>query len=66
MAKSTGVAKEQRRALGRLKTVPGLEGFYLAGGTAVAVHLRPRETSTWGNRSAHLPSRARPPYPRSS
>lgn len=44
MAKSTGVAKEQRRALGRLKTVPGIEGFYLAGGTAVAVHLRHRRS----------------------
>ncbi|HSN86038.1 MAG TPA: nucleotidyl transferase AbiEii/AbiGii toxin family protein, partial [Thermoanaerobaculia bacterium] len=44
MGKSTGVAKEQSRALGRLKTVPGIERFYLAGGTAVAVHLRHRRS----------------------
>jgi hypothetical protein len=44
VGKSTGVAKEQSRALGRLKIVPGIERFYLAGGTAVAVHLRHRRS----------------------
>jgi hypothetical protein len=38
------VAKEQSRALGRLKVVPGIERFYLAGGTAVAVHLHHRQS----------------------
>ncbi|KYF49679.1 hypothetical protein BE08_13220 [Sorangium cellulosum] len=38
------MAKEQSRALGRLKLVPGIERFYLAGGTAVAVHLRHRRS----------------------
>ncbi|MFS8067494.1 MAG: nucleotidyl transferase AbiEii/AbiGii toxin family protein [Byssovorax sp.] len=42
MGKTTGVAKEQRRALDRLKSVQGIERFYLAGGTAIAVHLRHR------------------------
>ncbi|AUX28741.1 MULTISPECIES: nucleotidyl transferase AbiEii/AbiGii toxin family protein [Sorangium] len=44
MGKFTGLAKEQSRALGRLKIVPGIERFYLAGGTAVAVHLRHRRS----------------------
>lgn len=44
MGKATGVAKEQSRALGRLKGVPGIERFYLAGGTAVAVHLHHRRS----------------------
>ncbi|WP_437716709.1 hypothetical protein WMF45_10060 [Sorangium sp. So ce448] len=44
MGKSTGLAKEQSRALGRLKNIPGIERFYLAGGTAVAVHLRHRRS----------------------
>lgn len=42
MGKTAGVAKEQRRALDRLKSVQGIERFYLAGGTAIAVHLRHR------------------------
>ena len=42
MGKTAGVAKEQRRALDRLKSVRGIERFYLAGGTAIAVHLRHR------------------------
>ncbi|WP_437730650.1 nucleotidyl transferase AbiEii/AbiGii toxin family protein [Sorangium sp. So ce1335] len=44
MGKFTGLAKEQRRALDRLKSVSGIERFYLAGGTAVAVHLRHRRS----------------------
>lgn len=32
MGKLTGLAKEQRRALGCLKAVRGIERFYLAGG----------------------------------
>ncbi|WP_437915521.1 nucleotidyl transferase AbiEii/AbiGii toxin family protein [Sorangium sp. So ce302] len=44
MGKFTGLAKEQSRALGRLKIIPGIERFYLAGGTAVAVHLRHRRS----------------------
>lgn len=44
MGKFTGLAKEQSRALGRLKIVPGIERFYLAGGTAIAVHLRHRRS----------------------
>lgn len=39
MGDPAGLAKEQLRALARLKRVPELGGFYLAGGTAVAAHL---------------------------
>lgn len=39
MAIPSRMAPEQLRALARLSTVPELRGFYLAGGTAVAVHL---------------------------
>lgn len=44
MGKPTGLAKEQRRALDRLKTVPGIARFYLAGGSAVATHLGHRRS----------------------
>jgi hypothetical protein len=44
MGNSTGLAKEQRRALDRLKTVPGLGCFYLAGGSAIATHLGHRRS----------------------
>ena len=44
MGKPTGLAKEQRRALDRLKRVPGLDRFYLAGGSAVAMHLHHRRS----------------------
>jgi Nucleotidyl transferase AbiEii toxin, Type IV TA system len=44
MGKPTGLAKEQRRALDRLKTIRGIERFYLAGGSAIAVHLRHRRS----------------------
>ncbi|MBI2570193.1 MAG: nucleotidyl transferase AbiEii/AbiGii toxin family protein [Candidatus Schekmanbacteria bacterium] len=39
MGKTTSLAAEQLRALDRLKTIPGLASFYLAGGSAVALHL---------------------------
>lgn len=39
MADTSRLPEAQRRALGRLKSVPALAEFYLAGGTAVAVHL---------------------------
>jgi len=42
MADTPGLAREQLRALARLKTLPSLQGFYLAGGTAVAFHLHHR------------------------
>jgi hypothetical protein len=44
MGKPTGLAKEQRRALDRLKGVPGIERFYLAGGSAIASHLHHRRS----------------------
>jgi hypothetical protein len=44
MGKLTGLAKEQRRALDRLTTVPGIERFYLAGGSAIAAHLGHRRS----------------------
>ncbi len=44
MGKPTGLAKEQRRALDRLKTVPGIARFYLAGGSAVATHIGHRRS----------------------
>ena len=40
MGKPTGLAKEQRRALDRLRGVPGIERFYLAGGSAIASYHR--------------------------
>jgi len=44
MGKPADLAKEQRRALDRLKAVQGIERFYLAGGSAVAVHLHHRRS----------------------
>lgn len=44
MGKPTGLAKEQRRTLGRLKALLGVDRFYLAGGSAVAVHLDHRRS----------------------
>lgn len=44
MGKPTGMAEEQRRALDRLKSIPGIERFYLAGGTAVAAFLGHRQS----------------------
>jgi hypothetical protein len=40
----TRLSEEQLRALDRLSAVPGLEGFYLAGGTAAAFHLGHRRS----------------------
>ncbi|MSP60848.1 MAG: hypothetical protein EXR72_10995 [Myxococcales bacterium] len=46
MEKPTGLAKEQDRALDLLKRVPAVaEGFYLAGGSALAWHLRHRRSN---------------------
>jgi hypothetical protein len=45
MGKPTGLAKEQRRALDRLRIVPGIERFYLAGGSAIAAHLHHRRSA---------------------
>jgi hypothetical protein len=42
MAHAPGLAQEQLRALARLKTLPTLRHFYLAGGTAIAFHLSHR------------------------
>lgn len=39
------LAEAQRRALDRLRGVPGIERFYLAGGTAVAFHLHHRASA---------------------
>jgi hypothetical protein len=39
MADTSRLPEAQRRALDRLKSVPAMASFYLAGGTAVAVHL---------------------------
>lgn len=44
MGKATGLAKEQDRALGLLREVPELAAFYLAGGSAIAVHLGHRRS----------------------
>jgi Nucleotidyl transferase AbiEii toxin, Type IV TA system len=44
MGNPTGLAKAQRRALDRLKGVPGIERFYLAGGSAIAIHLGHRRS----------------------
>ncbi|MBX7116257.1 MAG: nucleotidyl transferase AbiEii/AbiGii toxin family protein [Myxococcaceae bacterium] len=35
MARTTGLSKKQLSVLGQLKRLPGLNGFYLAGGSAV-------------------------------
>jgi hypothetical protein len=42
VGKPSQLAPEQQRTLARLKRVPELAEFYLAGGTAVAHHLRHR------------------------
>ncbi len=44
MATSPGLAEEQRRALDRLSEAPGLPDFYLAGGTAIAIHCGHRRS----------------------
>lgn len=44
MGDLTGLAKEQQRALGRLKAIPELKNFYLAGGSAIGVHLNHRRS----------------------
>lgn len=43
MGRPAPVARPQLRALGRLSAVAGIEGYYLAGGTALAWHLRHRQ-----------------------
>jgi hypothetical protein len=45
MARASGVASEQLRALDRLKSVRGIGRFYLAGGTAIAFHLQHRRSN---------------------
>jgi Nucleotidyl transferase AbiEii toxin, Type IV TA system len=42
MARRPGLPPPQLRALDRLKSVRGIDRFYLAGGAAIAVHLRHR------------------------
>jgi hypothetical protein len=44
MARVAGVAAKQLRALDRLKAIPRIGKFYLAGGTAIAFHLRHRRS----------------------
>ncbi len=44
MAKTAHLAKEQLRALDRLKQLPGIDRFYLAGATAIAWHLGHRRS----------------------
>lgn len=44
MGESGRVPEEQLRALDRLSCVPGIDGFYLAGGTAVAFHAGHRHS----------------------
>jgi hypothetical protein len=44
MGKLAGLAKEQRRALDRLKSVRGLDRFYLAGGSAIGLRLGHRRS----------------------
>ena len=39
MGRPGRLAKEHRRALARLSRVPGIEHFYLVGGTAIGYHL---------------------------
>lgn len=45
MGKASELSEAQRRALARLKELPGLRGFYLAGGSAVAYHLSHRRSN---------------------
>src|ERR1044071_8482481 len=44
MARSAGLAPQQLRALARLKSVKGIDRFYLARGTALAFHLHHRRS----------------------
>lgn len=44
MGDDVGLAKDQLSALARLKVVAEKEGLYLAGGTAIAVHLHHRRS----------------------
>jgi hypothetical protein len=44
MARATGLSPEQLRALDRLKSIRGVDRFYLAGGAAIAFHLRHRRS----------------------
>ena len=44
MAKPTSLAKKQLRALDRLTRVEAVEQFYLAGGSAIALHLAHRRS----------------------
>jgi len=45
MGKPAGLAEEQDRALGRLSRIPATKDLYLAGGSAVAFHLRHRRSN---------------------
>lgn len=45
MGKAKELAEAQRRALAKLKKLPALDGFYLAGGSAVAYHLSHRRSN---------------------
>jgi hypothetical protein len=45
MGKPTALAQEQDRALGRLSEIPDTRGLYLAGGSAVALHLGHRRSN---------------------
>jgi hypothetical protein len=44
VGKSSGLAKEQLRALDRLSAIGAIDGFYLAGGSAIAIHLGHRRS----------------------
>ncbi len=44
MGDTVGISDEQQRALGRLSTRPSIAGFYLAGGTALGIHLAHRSS----------------------
>ena len=44
MARAVGISAEQLRALGRLSKVAASRRLYLAGGAAIAFHLRHRES----------------------
>jgi hypothetical protein len=48
MARRPGLPPPQLRALDRLKSVRGIERFYLAGGAAIAVHLHHRVSNNLG------------------
>jgi hypothetical protein len=44
LEKPPPLAPQQQRALDRLKQVPGIDAFYLAGGTAIALRLGHRQS----------------------